>query len=102
MMIHLFLDDVRNPPKDGMPYVVARDVATAKTILVQNWDRINSISFDHDLGDNVPSGYDLATWIEEEIVMHKRSNHFTMTVHSANPIGAKRIRSVIENLYQRA
>lgn len=97
----LYVDDVRDPPEDGTIWVVAREFHTACQILKDNWDRINYVSLDHDLGDvGTATGYDIISWIEREIISGRRSNHFTFNVHSANPSGAARIRQVANKLME--
>jgi len=94
-MIKLFIDDIRNPPTDD--YVVVRSYAEAVGYM-----RINGcpdyISFDHDLGDNVPTGYDIAKWMVERDLNDKGKfipANFHFDVHSANPVGAENIRSLL-------
>jgi len=52
----------------------------------------DEISFDHDLGDGVPSGMGCAKWLVETERPVPR-----FTVHSANPPGRMNILSLLEN-----
>jgi len=99
----LYLDDVRDP-KAQAPYgewVIARSVDEAmKVIIVRGVP--NHISFDHDLGDG-PTGYNFVNslWVYlDETLFVKGKNllpdNFTYSVHSTNPVGAKRIRDAME------
>lgn len=97
----LYIDDLRHPPSSD--YVVARTVTEA-IILIHDKGFPVHISFDHDLGMNdkgyvLESGYDFAKWIVESDQSGDISIPiaFTFTVHSANPIGAKNIHSLLEN-----
>ena len=54
---------------------------------------VRSISLDHDLGTD-KSGYDLACWIERNTA--NGLPRLKWNVHSANPVGAKRITAALE------
>ena len=58
-MTQLFLDDVRDPPA-GDESVIVRSFAEAVEY-VERHGIPAFISFDHDLGENVPTGHDFAT-----------------------------------------
>ena len=97
----LYLDDLRHPPFSD--YVVARTVTEAK-VLIHHKGFPANISFDHDLGIDekrrlLESGFDFAKWIVEADQSGDISIpiDFTFTVHSANPVGAKNIRALLEN-----
>lgn len=58
------------------------------------------ITFDHDLGDaGIETGYDLAKWIVagELDGKIKIPKNFSFNVHSANPVGAKNIQSLLDS-----
>lgn len=99
----LFLDDLRNPPDDT--WTVYRCPSAIQFDLVHNWDEITHISFDHDLaayrnnGEEI-TGYDVACDVEK-YAFEKGYCPFTMTVHSANPEGKRRIESVINAIHRR-
>jgi hypothetical protein len=88
----LFIDDIRNAPDDT--WVVARTNTEAIRIMYTNRDRITHISFDHDCGDSnesfQASAYYLALLIEllQDYLP-------VITVHSANPIGVEKIKSIL-------
>lgn len=89
----LFLDDVRDPPDDS--WTVVR---TAKEciFLLENLN-FEVLSLDHDLGEDMPTGYDVAVWIEERVALMAYQAP-EIRVHSANPVGVKRIRQVIASI----
>lgn len=80
---------------------VARSLAAVEWYL----DNIGTplyISFDHDLGDNVPTGYDIAKLIVDrsldgtlDISKIKQIN-----VHSANSVGAENIRGLFSSYFR--
>ena len=52
------------------------------------------MSFDHDLGDTVRTGYDVAKWIENKNQVQGGCyipEDFVLWVHSQNPVGARKI-----------
>lgn len=53
------------------------------------------ISFDHDLGDDSITGYDVAKWIEEQAFAGSIKS-FKWAIHSANPVGSDNIRKAME------
>jgi hypothetical protein len=97
----LFIDDERFPPRnDGRNWVIARDMEDVLMML-----RLHGmpayISFDHDLGDNTPSGYDIAKMLVD-LDMGSDPDfalppEFEFYVHSQNPIGARNIQAYLDN-----
>ena len=92
----MYLDDIRNPKTNG--WIVVRSYTNAV-----NWMEMygcpDYISFDHDLGEGVFSGYDLAKWVVNKDLDEGGNwipEYFDFNVHSANPVGAKNIQSLIE------
>lgn len=95
-MIKLFLDDVRPAPEGWM---LVTNVEDAKLVLMKY--RVTHLSLDHDLGENVQSGYDLVKWIEERyFVQDIRPPE--MTIHSANPVGRQNMQRAINAMVRLA
>lgn len=106
MTYKLFLDDVRNvdrlygsvawdPPHTG-DWVSCRSMAEAVAV-IEDRGCPTFISFDHDLGDGVPTGMDLARWLVEHDLDHgSMPQGFQYDVHSWNPVGAANIRALME------
>jgi hypothetical protein len=109
-MYNLFIDDERDPIdvkwgswKDQAMY---RD---AEWIIARNWYDVleivitmglpSIISFDHDLGDNTPTGYDIAKRLSELIMNAKYEipENFQFYVHSKNPVGKQNIENYMNN-----
>lgn len=94
----LYLDDERIPSsdwaKDGLPVIIVRNVGDFKAI-INTFGLPVSISFDHDLGDNLPTGYNAVQWLvnDKEFDLRKVEIH----VHSANPVGTKNIYGLVES-----
>lgn len=98
---NLFIDDERFPPNDYREWVICRNhFEVFERVLEQGMP--SYISFDHDLGEDNWTGYDIA----KELVnidmktidpAYKFSDNFTFYVHSQNPIGKKNIESYLNN-----
>lgn len=93
----LFIDDIRNPTGEG--WVIARDYDSAITYLQSG--NVTEISFDHDLGENSKSGYDIVCWIEQALYTGILKSVPVMNVHSANPVGRANIDRAIRSIYSR-
>jgi hypothetical protein len=109
MSYNLFIDDERVPTdvqwgtwQDQISY---RD---SEWIIARNWDDVlelvvtfglpKLISFDHDLGKNEKTGYEIAQQLCD-MVMDGDSlpENFNYLVHSKNPVGAENIRKYMDN-----
>lgn len=88
----VFLDDIRMPPDNS--WVIARGYQDA--IYYLKTGKVTTISLDHDLGEQ-HTGYDVCLWIEEK-VFKKRFYPPTIYVHSANPVGRRRIEQSISKI----
>jgi hypothetical protein len=100
--VHLFLDDLRDPPNDGRRWAVARSCAEARKMVMNSGSSPFLVSFDHDLGDDgepEETGYTFAKWLVEQDLDRPGFLHsgFSYRVHSANPIGAENIRRLLDN-----
>ena len=88
-MYKLYLDDEREAPKDWIRCYWPNQVIDLMKLLTH---RVSEISLDHDLGnDGKGTGYDVLTWIEEQV--HTQSNfHVPMIhIHTANPSARQRM-----------
>lgn len=95
-MLQIWLDDVRNPPDET--WLVFRTAEDLITFLKTNKDEIACLSLDHDLGEGRMTGYGAISWIEERVVEGLMVPPLKMLIHSANPVGAKRISQAIESI----
>ena len=87
----LFLDDEREPlfvfgEGEHLDWVIVRSVWAAKQVLQTGL--VKEISLDHDLGANLPTGYDLCKWMTENLLWPE-----TVHFHSMNPVGAKNMQA---------
>lgn len=91
-MVKLWLDDERPKPADFDCCV--KTAATAIRML--RVGGVTMISLDHDLGsEENGSGYDVAKFIEEAAYKGTLPP-IEVRVHSANPVGRKRMLAAIE------
>ncbi len=96
--MRIFLDDERGCP---LGYELVSTPTEAWYTIKENWDKLTAISLDHDLGEGYPTGYDLVCWIEQYVVEEGHPFPATLkklNVHSANPVGSKRMVQVLQKL----
>ena len=92
----LWIDDERLAP-DG--WIWAK-TASESIVWLHRREDITHISFDHDLGEGNGDGHGVIC-IVERMVADGRMKLPCMTAHSANPVGAARIRQAIEAIERR-
>ena len=98
MTYTMFIDDLRNPPTSGDWDVVARSYdAVFECIARRGCPK--TISFDHDLGPDAPSGYDIVKRLVEMDLDGELQlpDGFKFHVHSMNPVGAENIGALLSN-----
>lgn len=91
----LFIDDDRFPVDETN--VIARSVEQAIDLINEKGCPA-IIHFDHDLGDNVPTGMDLAKWlVEKDLDMDQKfiPAGFAYHIHSQNPTGEQNINGLL-------
>lgn len=88
----IWVDDVRKKPPEFDVWLTTADAA----IRVLRLGGVTRISLDHDLGDEVElTGYDIAKYIEEA-AYHGTLAPLDVAIHSANPVGRKRMETAIQ------
>jgi len=97
----LFIDDERFPPRnDSKNWVIARTWEQVMMALHRN-GMPGFISFDHDLGTDPHTGYDIAKFLVELDMDGDPDfaipQDFTFYVHSQNPIGKANIELYLNN-----
>ena len=90
----LFIDDERSPPEFNQhSWVIARTLADVQELFAAG-HYPQFISFDHDLGEDQPTGMDIARWIcEYDMDAGALPDNFSWYTHthSQNPIGKQNI-----------
>lgn len=93
----LFLDDCREPPKDGKNWTVCRSYNEfVQTVELRGLPEF--VTFDHDLADEhyggdfskEKTGLDAARWLMEYCTQQNKTFP-NWGVHSMNPVGRKNI-----------
>jgi len=94
----IYLDDIRNAPDDS--WTVIRDPNKVMMDYITTFAIIDEISFDHDLGENVATGYDLLCWIERNFAegTFYGIKDCKFSIHSANPVGCKNMQAAIASI----
>jgi len=105
----IWLDDIRNPSylegeKDS-DWVICRTAEECIGLLWLNREPIEWISFDHDLGEDRGTGYDVAKFLEMMAFVDRQGSGRGMilyplkwSIHSANPVGCKNIQASMEQM----
>lgn len=90
----IYLDDVRPTP---IGWTAAKNFSEFKALIdgaQQSGEPIEAVSFDNDLGEGEPEGYDVTKWLAEhhpECIVGEG----ILTVHSANPVARQAIEGFI-------
>jgi hypothetical protein len=103
--LKIFLDDVRVPDPcwaDCAEYTVVRTAAEFFSLLDSHGlADIEEITFDHDLGDYQPTGYDCIKRIEQMVSEDVTINAIpALYIHSQNPVGRKNIAACISSIHR--
>lgn len=119
MIWNLFIDDERDPKQCvWAPGMVYRKYVSEDWLVARTWKEVaeviraqeclpNFISFDHDLGDNEPTGYDIVKMLIEDALDHPDEpsmqfpRDFDFFVHSKNPIGKVNIEMLLTGFISR-
>jgi hypothetical protein len=97
--MNIYLDDVRDLPVEYEGWVVARTAEEALHLIASNGlENIEILSFDHDLGEDRMSGYDLAVIIEEMVYEAGFTKVPEFRIHSANPVGRKNLEQCFSSI----
>lgn len=93
----MFIDDERFPPDDGKVWAICRSKAEVVEYVAQHGVPY-FISWDHDLGEGEPTGFDIAKWLVDYDLDHNvLPKEFSYYVHSMNPVGAANINALLTN-----
>jgi Cyclic-phosphate processing Receiver domain len=98
--MRVWLDDLREAP-DGWVHVKTPEEAIE---LLRSGD-VDEISLDHDLGLATPeverTGYDVLVWLEEAVARGTWEHIVPVIhVHSANPVGWRRMEQAIASIHR--
>lgn len=98
MTYTMFIDDLRDPQVPGDWDVVVRSCDAVFDCIAQRGCP-TVISFDHDLGPDAPTGYDIVKRLVEMDMNGELQlpDGFKFYVHSMNPVGSENIRTMMSN-----
>ena len=91
----IWLDDVRKAPSGWIHIKTVEDLIP---FFEKNYNKIKEMSLDHDLGENIMSGYDFITWLEEKVFAGKYKTIPNIKIHSANPVGRKKMTQGLDSI----
>ena len=87
----LYLDDLRFPRAEGWEIVRSYDNFV---FWIEENGLPDEVSFDHDLGEDIKTGYDCAKWLCS--YCYDNALPFpSWNIHSANPVGVENIKQLI-------
>lgn len=101
----MFIDDERLPTEaqlnDGRVWLMCATLDDVKRTVRKHGLPV-FVSFDHDLGDNEPTGYDIAKWMVEQELrgLEEFPEGFEFYVHSQNPIGKENIEGYLNGYFR--
>lgn len=98
MSYQIFLDDERVPSYYREDRIICRSYRNA-TRLVHELGLPYHVDFDHDLGEDVPTGYDFAKFLVEYHLEYNIVPTLTWSIHSQNPVGRENIDNLMRNLF---
>ena len=94
--MNIFIDDERFPVSEDV--IICRNFSDFVNLVTTTKETISFISFDHDLGEKQPTGYDIVKWLVDYDQYHDIINeNFSFFVHSQNPVGKQNIESLMNN-----
>ena len=101
-MVNIFIDDERYPVNESD--VILRNLGQVVDFIEemkrQN-EKVSFISFDHDLGENQSTGYDIVKYIvKQDMEYGIFAEDFDFYVHSQNPVGKKNIEQYMKNYFR--
>lgn len=92
----VYLDDERTPPNG---WVSVRTPVEAIDLLKMG--KIKKLSLDHDLGlsgNPESTGYDVLTWLEEQVFCNNFIPPKIIIIHTANPVARKRMEQAVRKI----
>jgi hypothetical protein len=96
IVINIYLDDSRPVPKG---FILVKDVRNCTMLLMDNKNKVNILSLDHDLGEEptYETGYDVVKFLINQYYLYN-INYFPKKIylHSANPVGRMNMLQLLE------
>ena len=107
----LWLDDIRDPTDVRMDWLAYSPIGREVKVVwlmdfyefrnwIQQYGLPDGICFDHDLGEDTPTGYDCAKWLVD-YCLDNRLLPPLWSSQSANPVGKANINRLLRNFVVR-
>lgn len=93
--IKVWLDDERKSPSGWVSF---KTVPELISFYKKNYKDIIELSLDHDLGEGTYTGYEFVKWLEQKVFYGEFDIVPKISIHSANPVGKKRMLQAIESI----
>lgn len=94
----IWLDDIRPAPEG---WIWRKDSQHILVDILFSSHLIEEISFDHDLGEDSLTGYEILNVIEQMIVAGTWGGNLNFHIHSSNPVGRKNMERAIDSMVKR-
>lgn len=98
--VNLYLDDLRRPPRN---WFIVDNVHDA-IFVIKNFNTIEMISLDHDLGDdkNIGTGYDVLLYVEQAVFDGAIKNVPKILIHTANISAKEKMERAVHAIQKQA
>lgn len=97
--VFIYLDDIRIAPSKRWETVRTTEAAYQAVLDHHKAGHEIVLSLDHDLGEGIPTGYDLLNWLEKDIVTDSTFRpNIAFLIHSANPVGRDNMMRAIKSI----
>jgi len=88
----VFLDDERDTPQGWI-----RTCTPEETIHILSKHSVKMISLDHDLGENIGTGYDVLLWIENKVFTENYKSP-EIIIHTSNPSARRKMELTVQKI----
>lgn len=95
MNVNIYLDDVRDTPKNFIRCYTVNDCIS---LIKEHDGNIGILSLDNDLGEDQIEGYKVLDFLEEEVFFNRLEIPNQILIHSANPVAVDRMKVIINNI----
>lgn len=97
---NIWLDDERIEPDGWLRSKTFRGCIARLSLLSMIGTRCDTLSLDHDLGDDEQgTGYDVICWIEQQVVTNPKFNPpRKIVLHTANPSARQKMELALKGL----
>lgn len=91
----IWLDDRRFPPRKWH-WIMSVEVLIP--FFEENFDKIEVMSLDNDLGWNSKTGYEFLLWLEEKVFNGVYKSIPEIRIHTGSPVGEQMMKQILHNI----